>query len=92
MTNNYSEHRLEICKKCPYNEGFICILCGCDILNKVTIADEFCPKVPKSWDTQANSYKKSEVQSAPVDLGTGGASITGRSSPTPCIPCQSKSR
>ena len=90
--DNYSGERLEICKKCPYNEGFVCILCGCDILNKVTIAEESCPKTPKSWDTQANSVKKEEIQSTPVDLGSGGASITGRSKPAPCIPCQSKGR
>lgn len=89
---SFAEERLSICSSCPYQEDMVCILCGCDLHIKTQNPDEKCPHTPVKWDTQANSYKKPEAQSAPVDLGTGGASITGRSSPTPCIPCQSKNR
>lgn len=87
-----SEFRMAICNTCPYNEGGICILCGCEIAVKTIDPNEKCPHTPPKWDTQASSFKKEEIQSAPVDLGGGGASITGRSKPAPCIPCQAKSR
>jgi hypothetical protein len=87
-----SDLRMAICNACPYNAENICILCGCDLVFKTADPNEKCPHTPLKWDTQANSYTKPEVQSAPVELGEGGASITGRSSPAPCIPCQAKSR
>lgn len=90
--NDFIEYRLEICGRCPYNLDGECCLCGCNLEIKTADPNEKCPHTPLRWNTQANSVKKEEVQSAPVDLGGGGASITGRSSATPCIPCQSKSR
>lgn len=87
-----SDSRMSICGTCPYNADGVCILCGCELAVKTVDPNEKCPHTPAKWDTQANSFKKEEVQSTPVDLGGGGASITGRSSPTSCVPCQSKSR
>lgn len=87
-----SDSRMSICNACPYKEDGICILCGCELAAKTADPNEKCPHIPVKWNTQANSLKKEEVQSTPVDLGTGGASITGRSKTAPCIPCQAKSR
>lgn len=90
--SDFKEVRLAICGSCPYNVDGVCILCGCYLDKKTSDPNEKCPHTPVKWDTQANSVKKEEIQSTPVDLGSGGASITGRSKPAPCIPCQSKSR
>lgn len=87
-----SDLRMTVCSVCPYNAENICILCGCDLIIKTADPNEKCPHIPPKWNTQANSFKKEEIQSAPVDLGGGGASITGRSKAAPCIPCQSKNR
>lgn len=37
------------CEDCPVQRNAKCLLCGCSIESKATMATETCPRVPPRW-------------------------------------------
>jgi len=48
---NYHEakQRYDICNDCKMNKNGICVLCGCQIEDKVMYKNQHCPKGKKVW-------------------------------------------
>ena len=66
--NNFIEQRLNICNACPYNEENHCVICGCDLLKKTTIPEEFCPLSPGSkWGPYVEANKAAPIIAAPTE-------------------------
>lgn len=88
----FIQYRLNICGQCPFNADQICILCGCNIDNKVKVKEESCPKIPKAWD----AYVEPKPYKQPPQLNFGDGGHNRENPPSEntggggCLPCQNR--
>ena len=83
IMENFESDRLSICNSCDYNIDQTCILCGCDVVNKVKQREESCPAFPKKWAAYTEPEIK-KVHSPPIFTGANGLVSSNR---PPCETC-----
>lgn len=49
VTKEVREERLAICRSCENHKLGICVLCGCVVKAKVSVASTECPDDPPKW-------------------------------------------
>lgn len=82
----YIENRINICNSCPYKEEGICILCGCEIEEKVKNKGESCPHTPKMW----GSIGEPKVYKQAPQIRIAGQVPKPDQQSNECIPCKNR--